>query len=182
MSQPVNVSNCFCFVAARLNEIARLRRAEVSNKDHTATIPASRTKNKREFVLPLSPMAWNILQSVQTTGDLFFTTERGKPVSSWSKIKRRLDAAMKTTPWVVHDLRRCFFTNLNKLGIQPHIVESCLNHVSGHKAGVAGVYNQYAYLPEKTVALDRWAEHIAGLIEGRAAKVVPMKRKARVAK
>lgn len=47
---------------------------------------------------------------------------------------------------------------------------------------MAGVYNQYAYLPEKTAALDRWAEHIAGLIEGRAAKVVPMKRKARVAK
>ena len=72
------------------------------------------------------------------TGDLFFTTERGKPVSSWSKIKRRLDAAMKTTPWRLHDLRRCFSTNLNKLGIQPHIVESCLNHVSGFKASVAG--------------------------------------------
>ena len=38
------------------------------------------------------------------------------------------------------------------------------------------------YLPEKTAALDRWAEHIAGLIEGRAAKIVPMKRKALVAK
>jgi integrase len=166
----------------RLNEIAKLRRSEINDKDHTATIPSSRVKNKREFVLPLSPMAWNILQSVQTEGDLFFVTERGKPLSSWSKIKRRLDTAMKTTPWVVHDLRRCFSTNLNKLKIQPHIVEACLNHISGHKADVAGVYNQYTYLPEKTATLDRWAEHIAGLIEGRAAKVIPMKRKARVAK
>jgi integrase len=165
----------------RLNEIAKLRRSEINDKDHTVTIPSSRVKNKREFVLPLSPMAWNILQSVQTTGDLFFTTERGKPVSSWSKIKRRLDAAMKTTPWRLHDLRRCFSTNLNKLGIQPHVVESCLNHASGFKASVAGVYNQWHYLPEKKVALERWAEHIDGLIVNRAAKVVSMK-KARVAK
>jgi hypothetical protein len=28
------------------------------------------------------------------------------------------------------------------LGVQPHIVEAVLNHVSGHKAGVAGVYNR----------------------------------------
>ena len=115
----------------RLNEIAKLRRAEISDKDHTATIPASRTKNKKAFVLPLSPLARNILQSVQTAGDLFFITERGKPLSSWSKIKARLDGAMKIPPWRLHDLRRTFSTNLNKIGIQPHVVEACLNHVTG---------------------------------------------------
>ena len=35
------------------------------------------------------------------------------------------------------------------------------------------------YLPEKTAALERWADHVIGLVEGRAAKVVPMKRKDR---
>ena len=167
---------------ARLNEIARLRRAEVSDKDHTATIPASRTKNKREFVLPLSPLAWKILQTIQTKGDLYFVSERGKPIGPWSRIKARLDAEMKpAAAWRLHDLRRCFSTNLNKLGIQPHIVESCLNHASGFKASVAGTYNVWHYLPEKKTALERWAEHIDGLIVNRAAKVVTMK-KARAAK
>ena len=166
----------------RLNEIAGLRRAEISDNGRTATIPGSRSKNKRPHVLPLPRLAQDILRSVQTTGDLVFTTERGKPVSSWSKIKARLDAAMKTAPWRVHDLRRTFSTGLNKIGVAPHVVEACLNHVSGHKAGVAGVYNQYTYLPEKTAALERWAEHVAGLLEGRAAKVVQMKRKARAAR
>lgn len=110
----------------RLNEIAKLRRSEINDKDHTATIPSNRVKNKKSFVLPLSPLAWNILQSVQTKGDLFFTTERGKPIGPWSRIKRQLDAEMKTAPWRTHDLRRCFSTNLNKLEIQPHIVEACL--------------------------------------------------------
>ena len=166
----------------RLNEIAKLRRAEISDKDHTATIPASRTKNKKAFVLPLSPLARSILQSVQTAGDLFFITERGKPLSSWSKIKARLDGAMKIPPWRSHDLRRTFSTNLNKIGIQPHVVEACLNHVTGSQGRVASVYNKYHYLPEKTAALERWSNHLIGLVENRAAKIVPMKRKARAAK
>jgi hypothetical protein len=40
---------------------------------------------------------------------------------------------------------------------------------------VAGTYNQWHYLPEKTAALQRWADHVAGLVEGRTAKVVPLK-------
>jgi integrase len=163
----------------RLNEIAKLRRDEINEKDHTATIPSARTKNKKSFVLPLSPLAWQILQNVQTKGDLFFTTERGKPIGPWSRIKRQLDAAMKVPAWRLHDTRRTFSTGLNKLGIQPHVVEAALNHVSGAKAGVAGVYNQYQYLPEKIAAMNRWTDHVAGLIEGRTAKVVPMKNKVR---
>jgi hypothetical protein len=41
-----------------------------------------------------------------------------------------------------------------ELGIAPHIVEAVLNHVSGHKAGVAGIYNRATYEREKRQALD----------------------------
>ena len=40
------------------------------------------------------------------------------------------------------------------------MIEAVLNHASGHKGGVAGVYNRAAYEPEKRAALDRWAEHV----------------------
>jgi hypothetical protein len=33
----------------------------------------------------------------------------------------------------------------DQLGILPHNVEAILNHVSGHKAGVAGIYNRAKY-------------------------------------
>jgi len=62
-----------------------------------------------------------------------------------------------------------------RLGVQPHVVEAVLGHVSGHKAGVAGVYNRAAYLAEKTVALLRWAEHIAAIVEGHPAKIVALR-------
>jgi hypothetical protein len=51
-----------------------------------------------------------------------------------------------------------------------------LNHVSGHKGGVAGIYNRATYDREKRDALNLWGEHVMALVEGRKAVVVPMKR------
>lgn len=64
-----------------------------------------------------------------------------------------------------------------ELGIAPHIVEAALNHVSGAKAGVAGVYNRAAYAPEKRAALERWAAHVQGLVAGKPANVVALKKR-----
>ena len=52
------------------------------------------------------------------------------------------------------------------LGVLPHVIEAVLNHVSGHKAGVAGVYNRSTYAGEKRAALEIWGAHVAGLTEG----------------
>jgi hypothetical protein len=53
-----------------------------------------------------------------------------------------------------------------ELGVQPHVVEAVLNHVSGHKAGVAGVYNKAVYEREKKAALAAWATHVVAAVEG----------------
>jgi hypothetical protein len=45
-------------------------------------------------------------------------------------------------------------------GVLPHIIEAVINHVSGHKAGVAGIYNRAAYAAEKRAALDTLASYI----------------------
>jgi hypothetical protein len=53
--------------------------------------------------------------------------------------------------------------------------EACLNHVSGAKAGVAGVYNRAVYAAEKKAALERWAAHVENLTSGKpAANVVAL--------
>jgi hypothetical protein len=56
------------------------------------------------------------------------------------------------------------------LGVQPHIVEAVLNHVSGHKAGIAGVYNRAVYAAEKTAALELWAKNLDRLVSGKSRK------------
>jgi integrase len=107
------------------------------------------------------------------------------PISSFSRVKACLDGlmlkaaqeqaraaggdpdAVRIPAWRLHDLRRTCATGMAGIGIQPHVVEAVLNHVSGAKAGVAGTYNQYAYLPEKTAALERWSSHVEALVTGK---------------
>jgi len=51
-----------------------------------------------------------------------------------------------------------------------------LNHISGAKASVAGIYNRATYEPEKATALARWAEHLATIVAGRESNVAPLRR------
>jgi integrase len=155
-----------------------MQRAELSDDGTIWNIPGSRTKNRKPHTVPLPPLARQILASVVGEGGFVFTTTGDSPVSIGSKIKGRLDEAMAIPPWRLHDLRRTAATGMAEIGIPPHIVEAALNHVSGARAGVAGTYNRAAYAPEKKAALERWADHIAGLVSGRAAKVVPIRKPA----
>lgn len=166
----------------RLSEVAGMRRDELD--DATWTIPGSRTKNHKTHVVPLPPLARDILASVPLIegSPLLFTTNALRPVSGWSKTKKRLDAAMlaiadpdaKIAPWRLHDLRRSCATGMADIGIAPHIIEAVLNHVSGSRAGVAGIYNRAQYTDEKRVALERWASHVEALVSGKAGKLLSM--------
>ena len=43
----------------------------------------------------------------------------------------------------MHDLRRSLVTGMNDRGLaQPHIIEAVVNHISGHRGRIAGVYNR----------------------------------------
>jgi integrase len=103
-----------------------------------------------------------------------FTTTGSTPISGWSKTKRRLDATMNTTPWRLHDLRRTAVTGMAELGIRPDVIELTVNHISGHRGGIAGVYNRSELLPERKVALERWAAHVSGLVSGTADNVIAL--------
>jgi integrase len=74
--------------------------------------------------------------------------------SGWSRAKAALDKriqdarieqADEIAPWRIHDIRRTVATGMAEIGVQPHVVRAVLNHISGHKAGVAGIYNRATY-------------------------------------
>jgi hypothetical protein len=52
---------------------------------------------------------------------------------------------------------RTVATRMAELRVLPHVEEAVLNHVSGHKAGVAGVYNRATYANEKRLVFSMWA-------------------------
>jgi hypothetical protein len=77
---------------------------------------------------------------------------------------------------VVHDLRRSVATGLQRLGIRLEVTEAVLNHVSGSRAGVVGIYQRHDWSVEKRAALDAWARHILALAAGEidGGNVVPL--------
>jgi mono/diheme cytochrome c family protein len=54
----------------------------------------------------------------------------------------------------------------------PHVIEDLVNHRSGHKAGVAAVYNRAEYRAERARAMQLWADH---LLQGEPAQVIPLR-------
>jgi integrase len=163
----------------RANEVAELRGEEVDGNQ--ILLPAERTKNGRAHIVPLSEPAKTILAEFVDANRKYVFGRDDTGFQGWSKAKEKIDeriAAGKKplAHWTVHDLRRTVTTRMAELGVQPHIIEAVLNHVSGHKGGVAGIYNRATYNKEKRAALNLWAEHVMAPVEGRGATVVPMKR------
>jgi integrase len=159
----------------RLSEVTDMRRSELSNDLTTWTIPSSRTKNHREHIVPLSPLAREILATIPVGGDLVFSVTGGRtPIIINTTIRDRLVAATGGDGWRLHDLRRTAVTKMAELGIRPDVIELVVNHVSGHRGGIAGVYNRSEMLPERRTALERWAAYVEGLVSGTVAKVMPL--------
>src|SRR5262249_25084194 len=150
----------------RRDEIARLSYAEI--KDARPDLPhgqfqielsGERTKNGEAHVIPLADAALNILDRFPAKGrEYVFGSEETKGFGhSYTRPKERLDARAGLSNWRIHDLRRTCATGMANLGVAPHVVEAVLNHISGHKGGVAGIYNKAQYLPERRAALNLWA-------------------------
>jgi integrase len=164
----------------RAGEIGGLRWQEV--KDDRIELPGERTKNKRPHTVPLSESARAILEPLRRTGrDYVFGRDDSHGFKGWGVSKQRLDerirdAGTSIPPWVIHDLRRSVASGMQRLGIRAEVIERVLNHVSGVFRGVAGVYQRDPMSAETRDALDRWARHVVGVVEGRASAVVPMRR------
>jgi integrase len=161
----------------RREEVGGMMWREVDLDKALWSLPASRTKNRLPHLVPLSAQAVEIIKAQPQCGEFVFGSRNGAiPFAVWSYKKRSLDrrllaARRELDPqaepmpsWRVHDLRRSGSTGMNdELDIPPHVVEAVINHVSGDaKRGVAGRYNKALYLRERTVALQRWADHLTG--------------------
>ena len=158
---------------ARRDEIGSLSRREINFVQNQIELPGSRTKSGVDHVIPLSPLALSILKARRPREGSDFVFGRGEGgFSGWSQSKARLDAKLDLEPWVLHDFRRSLSTTMHdKLQVPPHVVEAVLGHISGHRAGVGGVYNKAQYLDAKREALGRYADHISGLTRARLSVV-----------
>jgi integrase len=171
-------------LGCRRQEIGSARWSEF--KDDNWTIPASRTKNKREHCLPILGLAAEIIADIPQAADrdlLFGNGANG--FSGWStgwmalferiSVARKARSAEPMPHWTAHDLRRTVATRMADLGVEPHHIEAALNHQSGHRRGVAGIYNRSRYEGAIRSAFARWDDALRAIL-GEERRVVPLLR------
>ena len=162
---------------ARRLEVGGMAHHELDRDRALWSLAGERTKNRLPLELPLSRQALAILAEFPELPKRPYLFGRGgrTPFSGWSRCKERLDDRIasqrgghRLAPWTLHDIRRSCVTHAAEQAIAaPHIIEAVVNHVSGHRAGVAGVYNRAVYRVEKAAALQRWGGWLEAKVAGR---------------
>jgi integrase len=158
----------------RPGEWARCRRSYFDLKQSLLVMPAQAYKSDHVHVVPLVPVAVQILEHTLTNyagrqGDFVFSGTDGlSPASGWTKGHSRMMRAMTAVsgergvvPWTPHDLRRTVATRIaEQLGVGG---EQLIRRVLGHADGsVTAIYNRYGYVKEMREVLERWAEDLIG--------------------
>lgn len=159
--------------AIRLLMLTGMRRAEVLGAETREidigrkvwVIPEERSKNRHVHVVHLTDQAVEIIRSVPHYGarTYLFQSELAKgfqarPIVETTASIRKLKKLVPIPHWCLHDLRRSVATHMGRLGIQTHVIEVVLNHRSGFRSGVGGIYNRYNYSAEAKSAWELWAK------------------------
>jgi integrase len=148
----------------RRAEIGDMCWSEIDLDKGAWTLPADRSKNGRAHTLPLMPMVREIIDPIpRMVGRDQLFGRRAGGFTNWTLPKPVLDERSKVADWVVHDIRRTVSTGMADIGVLPHIIEATLNHYSGHRGGVGGVYNRSVYPRDIRAALAMWERYL-GLV------------------
>ena len=150
---------------------------------YSITFPPHITKNGEEHTIPLTRTTASILSLLHSAGPatphksspsdripspnsnlLFPSPKTGKVLIGFQKMKRKLDKRSGIKGWTLHDQRRTWSTKSAELGTPPHVIEKCLNHLTGSISPLARRYNQHQYLAEAKEAFERYEAYISRLI------------------
>jgi integrase len=161
-------------VALRPLNLCSLEWSEINFEKEYIDIPANKMKTKKDFILPLSKQAIEILKSIEP-----FSVHKSKYVfpSPTSNLKNINDAtinhALKKLGYkdrhCTHGFRSTFSTitheKLKEHGFSSDIIESCLAHEEQNQ--VKASYNRSSkmkYFEEKKYLMQWWADWLYKLI------------------
>ncbi|MBU0753282.1 MAG: tyrosine-type recombinase/integrase [Gammaproteobacteria bacterium] len=164
---------------ARIGELLKARWADIDSKDKTWTIPAENSKNSRQHLIHLSAYARKQLEVLKSgrPGPYLLNGMKPGTLMSDKSLSKAIRDRIRSEPlqrrtaqtgklllaggeWSPHDLRRTMASRMGDLGIEPHIIERCLNHI---QQGIVGVYQRQEYLAERKAAFEKWGRKLASL-------------------
>lgn len=183
--------------AQRPGEVAGMHTREFDG--HWWTIPAERSKNKREHRVYLTDTALELIGDTNGKGFIFPTPHKTKekPIDSHAlpvAVRRNLSWPITDTKgkqlcdkdgkpatenkleieqFTPHDLRRTAATFIASMGFMDEIIDAVLNHV---KKGIIRTYNRHDYDREKQQALEAWERKLKSITTGIESNVISIRR------
>ena len=144
----------------RESVIARLEQSEVRG-DHLE-IQRNRNKSGERIIVPLSPIAQKLIADLGSKEGRYVVSTTGgdKPISGFSKLKKKLDLLTGfSQPWRMHDMRRGISTYLEENGLDRAYTARILNHKD---ASVTGIYARPEHRHHLERVMSRWSEVLSG--------------------
>jgi integrase len=169
----------------RLREVAHIPEAELNLSERAWIIAGDRTKNGDTHLVPISDSAltiWEGAPRIKNDAGLLFPSSAGTPLSAMSKMKAKLDGiilalmkeeaadagadpdVVKVRPWRIHDLRRTASVGMQRRGVPREVIDEVLNHRTGGRTGITGVYQVYRFAAEKAEALAKWDALLSSIV------------------
>lgn len=196
-SRAVRIAIELCALTlARASEVAGIRLSELDLSNRVWTIPAIRTKARRQHEIPLSGQATDLIREAIAIADEvqrgsgpnsggvdrpLFPSPRDTSIPIEGHALTRAFARLRTplpddppskqdvslVDIRLHDLRRTGATGLAQLGFSGEIISRVLNHTPASGAAVTAIYNRHRYMAEKGTALNAWAMRFTEIVEGK---------------
>lgn len=155
----------------RKGEVRRARWEEFDFERAEWALPEAHSKGETPLVIPLSRQTVNLLREQRarhTRASVVFPMRDAvhTPLApaTLNKALARIEQAARIEHFSIHDLRRTAATNLAEQEFQSDWIEKSLNH---KMKGVRGVYNRAAFLAQRREMLQKWADYLEQMTNGR---------------
>jgi integrase len=164
--------------AQRFDKVLTMRWEDV-DADDVWTIPTAPREKGNAGKVRLPAGARAILDTLPRfdSNPYVFAGRAQRHMSASGLFKAKFDEKLSSDmpEWRLHDLRRTARSLMSRAKVSSEHAERVMGHAIG---GVEGVYDRYAYMDEKSDALQRLATLIDGIVHPRR-NVLPMERKGR---
>jgi len=146
----------------RVSEVCGMNECELDREAREWSIPAERSKNKREHLVPLTDQMLELI-GPPAEGFIFPAASKSGHTTSFGAIQcvKRHCEALGITDVGTHTMRRTFITNMARLNVPVEIRNRLTNHAD---QSVDGIYNQHDYLKPKRVAMKRWERRLLKIV------------------
>ncbi len=153
----------------RPGEVRGAKQAEFDLKENTWTVPAERTKMRREHIIPLSEQAlelikrnWIDVEGVELIFPSLNSNRKWLSENAFNSAIRRMGYAKEEV--TAHGFRATASTILNTRGFDADVIEAALAHQD--KNAIRRTYNRATYWEQRVVLMQRWSNVVTKLRAG----------------